>query len=121
MDKTCPNCKKKLSVINKPTKEIYEKIDLANGIFCKFCGVRLSYTNKKSYLTIVVFILSIPYVSILIWNIYVAQYGKEHFSLEQIDQLWLLISFILFIGIFLYEKRRNRTYILHKKAFENEN
>jgi hypothetical protein len=83
---TCPKCGIKLNIAFKPTNTLFEKIRLNNGLFCSSCDARLKVNIRSSYLALIFFI---PYIVVLSWNIFVAQYGMERFGLDKIDQIWL--------------------------------
>ena len=114
---TCPRCGRELIIAFRPTNRICERIGLDDGMYCNRCNARVRASIKNSYLVLVSFI---PYIALLSWNIFVAQYGMEHYGLKKIDQFWLFISMcILIVGLVI--QTRTKVYVLHKNISNKEN
>jgi hypothetical protein len=114
---TCPNCGRTLQIVYRPTNSFFQRIGLDNGIFCRSCNARLSVSNRQGFIASVFFI---PYIAILSWNIFVAQYGMTHYGFEKLDQYWVIISIcIIVVGIVV--QSRNKAYVLHRNPSSNAN
>ncbi|MEN8260724.1 MAG: hypothetical protein ABFS02_09090 [Pseudomonadota bacterium] len=113
---TCPQCGSELEIVFRPTNSFFNKIGLDNGMFCSSCIARISITIRNSYLALAFYI---PYIALQSWNVFVAQYGMEHYGLEKVDNYWLFIAIcILIVGVFILA--RNKVYVLHKNPSNNQ-
>jgi hypothetical protein len=66
------------------------------------------------------YIFYFPYLAVLSWNIFVAQYGMKHYGFAKLDPLWAVASLgFLAVGIIILA--RSKVYVLHKKHFDEVN
>ena len=50
------------------------------------------------------------------WNVFVESYGARHYSFEKIDNMWVLLSLVVFIAL-LVAHVRTRKLVIYKKSF----
>jgi hypothetical protein len=109
----CPQCGRELKIVFRPSTSLFKKIGLDNAMFCSNCKARLSLHIKPSYLAVIFYL---PYLAVLTWNIFVAQYGMKNYGFEKLDYLWIILSLaILAVGIVV--QSQNKVYVLHKHQF----
>lgn len=107
----CPKCGSELNIAFKPTNKFFEKIRLENGLFCNSCEARIKVNYRTSYFALILFV---PYIAALSWNLFVNLYGMEHFGLDKLDQMWLILAICLFIiGVLI--QSRYKVYVLYGK------
>ena len=111
---TCPNCGEPVDVIYRPTNRFFERMGLSDGIHCDSCGARLSYSSGHDSLTT---IAGLPYVLMLAWNVFVAQYGERRYGLEKIDIEWLVVSLLVF-GVAIVLQWKNRRLVVNGERLD---
>ena len=110
VQKTCPNCGASLEKVYQPSTKIFQKIGLADGIYCAHCKAKL--TKKISRMSL---FLYAPYALVLCWNVFVNLYGKQHYELEKLDSIWVVVTLLLFI-VGLIQQIRVGSYIVDKRT-----
>jgi hypothetical protein len=111
----CPHCENELKIVFMPSNAFFEKIGFDNGMFCSNCKVRVRLHIKNNYRVILFYL---PYMVVLLWNVFVEQYGMALYGFKKLEYGWVIISIgILVIGIVF--QLRNKVYVIHKEKYSN--